>query len=208
MEPISAAIGLGSGLISGITGLIQRGKANKWLKNNPFPVEGIPREVLEGQGIANNMANTGLPSQQYNNAMKNIQRQQLTALSSAMDRRGALTALPYLTQQTNDAMANLDASDAEARMGNQRYAIGVNNQVANLKRDLYDKNIRNPYMMKRDEMMNQKAAGNINLTSGVDKFLAGGIGLFGGGRRRGSGNSGGMTTAGYGADFDNYGMSW
>lgn len=207
MDPLTIA-SLAGGAIKGITGLIQKGQAKKWLKNNPQVIEGMQREYLQNQGVAQNMANAGLPSQVYNNAMKNIRRQQLTALSYAGDRRGALTALPGITMSTNDAMADLDARDAAARQENQRYAIGVNNQVAGIKRDLYDLNIRKPYERKRDEMMGQMGAGNQNLVGGLDQIASAGVGLTRGGFG-GSGRSGrGGLTAGYGADFDNYGMDW
>lgn len=188
MDPLTIA-SLAGGAIKGITGLIQRGQANKWLKNNPQVIEGMQREYLQNQGVANNMANVGLPSQVYNNAMRGIKRQQLTALSNASDRRGALTALPGITMATNDAMGDLDARDAAARQENQRYAIGVNNQVAGIKRDLYDLNIRKPYERKRDEMMGQLGSGNQNLLGGIDQMASAGLGLTGrgGGRSRYSG---------------------
>jgi hypothetical protein len=158
--------------------------ARKWLKNNPYPVESMPREVLENQGIANNMANTGLPSEQFNNSMKRIQRQQLTAMREAGNRRGVLSSLAGIVGAGNDAMADVEAADAQARVNNQRYAIGVNNEVANIKRDLFQKNIRDKYNRDWQQKMGELGSGNQNLVAGVDSMASAGLGLIGGGSGR------------------------
>ena len=192
---------LAGGLLKTGVGLIQRGKANKWLKNNQEPVEGLQREFGEGQAIANNMANTGMPSEQYNLAMKNIQRQQLSALRGANDRRGGILAVAGNQAQGNDAVAELDAQNAAARQNNQRYAVGVNNQVGNINRDLFDKNVRQRYLRKYEEMMGQLGSGNQNLTGGIDSLASAGIGAFGQGGGNAGGGDGGV---GGGVDFDSW----
>jgi hypothetical protein len=193
MLPLAAA-GLIGGGISSAVGLFQRGSANRWLKNNQMPEETIPRELLENQGIANNMANSGLPAEQYNNAMKRIQRQQMNALHAAGDRRGVLSSLAGITGAGNDAMSDVEAQDAAARTQNQKLAMGVNSEVAGVKRDLFDKNKREKYMREWTYNMGKLGSGNQNLMGGIDKMLAGGAGLFGGGgsrSRMGGGLSGG-----------------
>ena len=192
---------LAGGLLKTGVGLIQRGKANKWLKNNQEPVEGLQREFGEGQAIANNMANTGMPSEQYNLAMQNIQRQQLSALRGANDRRGGILAVAGNQAQGNDAVAELDAQNAAARQNNQRYAVGVNNQVGNIKRDLFDKNVRQRYLRKYEEMMGQLGSGNQNLTGGIDSLASAGIGMIGQGGGNAGGGDGGI---GGGVDFDSW----
>lgn len=200
-----AAAGLIGGGISSAIGLFQRGSANRWLKNNQMPVESMPRELLENQGIANNMANTGLPSEQYNNSMKRIQRQQMGALKTAGDRRGVLASLAGLTTAGNDAMADVEAADAAARMQNQKIAMGVNSEVAGVKRDLFDKNKREKFMREWTYNMGKLGSGNQNIIGGFDKMLTGAAGLFGGGERsRGIGSrmsSGALTGAAAGLNY-------
>lgn len=166
-----------SGILGTGVGLWQQKKAQKALNALSYPTESVPREILENQGIAENMANTGMPQDQYNNAMKSIQRQQMASLRAAQDRRGGLSALAGLTQATNDAMDKLYASDAEARMQNQRQLLGVNSQVAGVKRDLFDKNVRDRYNRDYGYNMQLKGQGWQNLMGGVDKI---GAGIFGG----------------------------
>lgn len=174
---------LAGGLLKLGTGLIERGQANKWLRNNQMPEETIPEEVLQNQTNANQQANTGLPSDQYNKAMRDIQRQQLTSLRFANGRRGGLMALSGIMRGTNDATINLNAQDATQRVNNQRYAAGVNDQVAGWKSRLFDVNKRQPYNRDFDYNMQLKGAGGQNLTSGIDSGIAGAAQLFGGGKR-------------------------
>ena len=87
----------GSGLLSGVVGFFQRRKAKKALASLQRPEYQIPNEVLQNQKMAEKAASEGLPSQQYNQATQNIQRQQSRALSAATSRRGGLMALPGLS---------------------------------------------------------------------------------------------------------------
>lgn len=179
--PWGALIG---GTLGAVTGLFQKASAKKWLKNNPYPVEQLPSEVTENQNLARQEAATGLPSEQYADAMKNIQRQQLTALRGAQDRRGGLGILPSLQQGTNDATLNLDAKDASMKLANERNLMNVNNQVANWKSQLFKSNVRDKYNRDYDYRMGEQGAGNQNLTGGLDKIFAG---LFGGSMTGGKG---------------------
>lgn len=179
------------GLISAGIGFIQRGQANRWLKRNPQPIENMPSEIKRNQGLAEIRANTGMPQEQYNNAMKNIQRQQLMTLRRASDFGGgkALSILGGLNQQGNDAVGNIDAQDAQMRVNNEGQLMNANNNVANWKSQLFDRNVRQKWLRKYDQMMGQLGAGNQNIAGGIDKLSAGGIqyGASGGFRRRGSG---------------------
>lgn len=173
---------LASGLLQSGIGLLQRGQANKWLKNNKQPIEQMPDEVLQNQNMANQMSATGLPSEQYNRAMRDIQRQQLTAMRFAGSRRGSLMALPAILQGTNDATLNLNSADANQRVNNQRYAMGINDKVAQWKSNLFKQNTLDPYNRRRDEMMGQMGSGNQNLIGGIDRSLAAGAQLMAGGK--------------------------
>lgn len=178
-SPWGAAASAASGLIGTITGLVQQGKANKALKKLQYPVQSIPNEVLRNQKIAENMANTGLPSEQYNNAIKNIQRQQMMAYRAAADRRGILGSLPGIVRSGIDATANLDAADAQARQRNRQLLMRENANVGNWKNKIWENNVRDKYERDYNYAMSLKGAGNQNFSGGLDK-IAGSAALFGG----------------------------
>lgn len=166
-----------SGLLSGITGYFQRRKAKKALSNLHRPEYQIPDEILRSQKMAEQAANEGLPSQQYNQAQQNIQRQQNRAISMAADRRGGLMALPGIQQSANDAFLNLDVKDAQARMSNQQKLYGVLGQTAQYRDKAFDINKMQPYQRDYGYNMSLLGQGNQNLLAGADKLL-GGAGQF------------------------------
>jgi len=179
-----------SGLISGITGLFQKHKANKLLSRLNRPQYTIPNEVMQNQKQAELNARQGLPSEQYQQGMQNIARQQNTALQRASDRRGGLLAVAGTQQMGNDASLNLDVANANARLKNQNTLYGINNQVAGYKDKAFQINQMQPYEQDRSYALGLLGAGNQNLTGGIDKLASGALMGIGGGR-------GGTTRSGW-----------
>lgn len=185
--------GVGGGLIKGITGLFQKKKGNRLMSQNPFPTQEMPPEVLENQQIARNAAIEGMPAQQYQNAQKNIQRNQAAAIAALTERRGAITNIGNVLEGTNIATGNLDAQSAEMRRQNVSQLLGVNQQVASWKDRLFDWNQRQRYMQNRSYAMGLIGAGNANLTGGIDQILGSGANLFASGAFGGGGGSSAST---------------
>jgi len=175
-----------SGLISGITGLFQKHKANKLLSRLNRPQYTIPNEIMQNQKQAELNARQGLPSEQYQQGMQNIARQQNTALQRASDRRGGLLAVAGTQQMGNDATLNLDVANANARLKNQNTLYGVNNQVAGYKDKAFNINQMQPYQQDRQYALGLLGAGNQNLTGGIDKIASGALMGIGGNKGQGS----------------------
>ena len=179
-----------SGLISVITGIFQKKKANKLLDNLHRPDYVIPNEIMQNQKQAELNARQGLPSEQYQQAMQNIQRQQNRTLQGARDRRGGLLAVSAAQQNANDSLLGLDVANAKARLGNQQALYGINNQVAGYKDKAFQINKMQPYQQNYNYAMGLLGAGNQNLTGGIDKFTGGLFGGFGKGGAQGGNNYG------------------
>jgi hypothetical protein len=187
---VGTLIGAGAGaLIGGISGFFQKKKANKLLKENPYPNEPIPQEELANQQQAERMADEGTPSAQYQQAQKNIQRQQAAAISAAQDRRSGVNAIAPIQEATNNAQGNLDAQSAATRRENQMILQNVNNQVAGYRSKTFDWNQKNKYLQTYQYANSLLGQGNANMFAGADKLLGGvvgayGQGLFSGGNRQ------------------------
>lgn len=197
----SAASGVASGvanqiggLVSGITGLIQKHKANKLLAQTKRPTYAIPNEILQNQKQAELNARQGLPSEQYQQGMQNIARQQNAALQRATDRRGGLLAVAGTQQAGTDAALNLDVANAKQRLQNQNTLYGVNNQVAQYRDKAFQRNQMQPYQQQYNYGMNLLASGNQNLLGGIDKFVAGGLRVGAGAAGSGGTTSGGAAS--------------
>ncbi len=199
VSSMAGNIGAGAtGLLSGITGFFQKKQGNKLLGQNPFPTEGMPSEILANQQIAQGQATQGLPSEEYAQAQKNIQRNQAAAISSAATSPGgAVRNLGAIQEMSNNATGQLDAANAEARRQNTGQLMNVNNQVASWKDKLFDWNQRAKYEQNRQYAMSLIGAGNANMIQGADKLIGGLVGagtgaaLGGGGSKTGAGPAGG-----------------
>lgn len=175
MSLIGGGAQLLGGLVSGLIGAGQKRKGRNLLKQiGDGPEYTIPDEIT-------NAAATGLPSEQYNQAMKNIQRQQMFALSKAQDRRGGLAALGGIQQTANDASLNLDVANAQARQQNQRVLAGYRDKA-------FDWNKKRPYEQKYNYGMSLLGSGNQNVANGIDQGISGAgyiaSSLFGGNARK------------------------
>ncbi len=160
-------IGTGTSLIVGAQ---QRKKARRELAslNAHQPKESIPQEVLQNQELASLRSNTGLPSEQYNQAMKNILHQQSRTLRSANDRKLGLSLLPSIDYNAENAIGNLDVANAKARQGNEKVLMDVNNQVGNWKKGIYDRNVRQPWNRDYEYNMGLLGSGDDNLVRGIN----------------------------------------
>lgn len=215
VDPASLAIqasmsGLKS-LVGLFTGRKQKREAKRLLAGLQYPTESMPEEVLQNQQLAGLRAKTGLPSEQYNQAMQNIQRQQMMTMRGAGDRRSGLGLLGSTQQFANDALLGLDVANAKARIANEKTFMGVNNQVAGWKSKLFDSNVRQKYNRDYNYAMSLLGQGNKNMLGAFDSFgaglgMAGAQGLGGVGLDGASG-SGNAVNYGF-AQNKNYGTAY
>lgn len=190
--PVTAALvggglNLVGGLVKGIVGKSQKNQGNKILSGLQYPTESVPGEEIQNQNLAQQQAGTGLPSDQYEQAMRNIQRQQLVSIQGSQSRRGGLGSIAGIQQGTNDATLNLDTADAKQKIANQNNLMKVNNSLASWKDKVWQNNVKGKYNQQYNYGMGLVGQGNQNLVGGVDQSIAGGgqaaygSGLYGGG---------------------------
>lgn len=179
--------GAGGALVGLASGFFGKKKANNILKQNPYPTESMPSEVLANQQIAEGAATQGMPSEEYQNAQRNIQRNQAATVSAAATSPGgAVRNIGAIQQASNDATGQLDAQSAEMRRQNRGELYAANNQVASWKDKLFDWNSRQKYIQNYNYGMGLLGQSNQNIMTGADKLLgtaagAAASGLFGSG---------------------------
>ena len=130
MAPAVAAalISAAPAAIKGIQGIFQGAKGRRMAKQNVRPEYQIPKEFQQNLAIAENMARTGLPQQQYTQGLQNIQRSQSAGLRQ-IGRMGRGGSVAGLARAGMDATMNLDVADAQARLRNQQAAMGYRSQL-------------------------------------------------------------------------------
>ena len=166
---VAALISAAPAALKGVQGLFQGAKGAKLAKRNIRPTYEIPKEFQQNLAIAENMGRVGLPQQQYNQARQNFQRNQSSALRQ-FSRMGNPRGLAGIVRAGNDATLGLDVADAQARMSNQRNAMGFRSQLGQqqLAKQNWDK-FQN-YGEKADAAAALQGAGRQNVMGGLSEL--------------------------------------
>lgn len=160
-----AAIGIGAGVLQGVAGLFQKAKANKTLKSLKDPGYFIPGEYDKNLAISEEMAKTGMPKEQYNQAQTNIQRGSQTGLRQLGRMSNPFAAIQGLARGQQEAGLNLDVANANARRQNILGAMGARRELANQKLAQQQYN-QQSYMDKVNQANALKGAGAQNMFGG------------------------------------------
>ena len=173
---VAAGIAQGvGGIIKGVSGAIQAGQGRRMLRRiGDSPTEVMPDEIGQNVRDAGIDAAVGLPSAVYNQAMRNISRNQLSAMTS-LSGRGRLMALPGLLDATNSATMNLDSADANARTANKQRLYGARSAMAGWKDKLWNVNVKTTWDNKYNYAMGLMGQGNANLVGGLSDIASGAI---------------------------------
>lgn len=172
---IPAAAQAITGLFSGITGLFQKSRANRLEKENVRPTYNIPQEVAANQQIAQQQATMGLPGAQYQQGLRNINRNTNNIMAAAQDRRGGLASVGAAQQAANDAALNLTAMDAQQRVSNIRNLMAQNNVMAQYRDKQWGWNQQAKYQENAAAIRALRGAGNANLNTGLNGIIGAGM---------------------------------
>lgn len=162
---VGGVIGAGAGLLSGES---QKKKGTALLNQNQYPYQPVPQGIQQNAQQANRLALQGLPSAQYQQAMKNIQRQQQDAIVASQSRKSGMDTVANTGQQTNDAQQNLAAADTQARLGNIQSAYQQNQVLGQYTNAAFDWNQKNRYLQNWQYGQSLVGAGNQNMIRGID----------------------------------------
>lgn len=145
MTLVAAGIGAGVSVAIAGTGMYLDNKAKKKAKAEMDalvqPDYVIPQEIKDNLSDAENRTLEGLPVQQKQEFVKNLDRSATANLKASSDRRGGLAGLQAQTSFANDAYTNLVSMDAAAiqqdkRLKKQEIAT-ARSQMANAKNMAY-----------------------------------------------------------------------
>jgi hypothetical protein len=130
------AIAAGAGAAAkGISGAsqVRRGKRALREAEKLNPGYQIPKEFEENLAKSENMARTGLPSQEYNLATTNIQRETQAGLRQLGRMSNPFAGIAGLARSQSDSLGRLDAANAQARRQNMLQAMGARRELAGQK---------------------------------------------------------------------------
>ena len=181
-----AAIPYIAGGLSALFGAGQKLSAARMDRNNPFQARTVNSLIASNAAQAQNQARIGIAEQQYQNA-RNQQQQNLATILGTASRSGRNIPLGGLLRQSNLATQQLNATDAQARQQNQRFAMQQNQILAQEQQNVRSYNIEQPYMRRQQQAAELRSAGNQNIFGGIgmaaqSAIMTGGAGTLGGSR--------------------------
>ena len=169
---------------SALIGALQRNAANRMENQNPFPNAAANPNILQNVATAEQMAQTGLPGAQYSLAQQGLQRNLGGVLRQAQSMRGYGVNLPSILRQSNQAQAQLDASNSAARVANQRLLMQARTQLAGEENRVWGWNEQQRYTDIANRLASLRSAGNQNIAGSLgflgQLYASGAWGGFGG----------------------------
>lgn len=175
---ITTAVIAGGSLAYGIgKGISQNKQASNIEKNNVRPTYQIPKEYQDNVNMARQMAQIGLPQEQYNNQVNNINRNQAGGFQTLSRSANPGAGVASVVRAGNDATNNLNAQDAAARQNNQRFFIGQNGVLGQqgLAKQQYDK--FDKYTEQFNKAAALRGAANQNIQNGINGAASAAMGL-------------------------------
>lgn len=180
--------------IQSISGLFQIGRGKRLAKQNPFVNEAVNENIVRNVAEAENMARQGMPSQQYNDQLQSIQKNQAGGVRLLNRSTNPSAGVASLVRAGNEATGTLNANNAQQRIANQRFAIGQRGILANEQNRVWDWNKRQRYLQNAQAAAQTLNAGRQNLFGGLQSLAQ--IGMMGGGSgSQSGGGSSGMSSS-------------
>lgn len=190
MSWIGAGIAGASALFKIGSGIAQNHSAGQIEKNNPYPTYTVDPLYKANLAQANQMAQVGLPQQQYNNQANNIQQNQAGAIFSLSRSANPGANLAAIVRQGDQATGNLNAQDAVARNRNMLNLLQQRQQLAQQNDKAWDWNYQQKYLGNLAKSQALRTAGNTNINSGANDVTSTALTGMNLGMGRGGVNSG------------------
>jgi len=186
----STALSAGMGIYGMIDGKNQAKKAQSEMDKLNKPSYTIPQEILDNLSDAEKRTVEGLPAEQKQEYVKNLERSQQNYLKGAKDRKSGLAGLQDSTNRANDQYTNLVSMDAATRAQNKKakeQEISMaRSAVANAKNQQFAFNMEDYQAQLQSSQANYQA-GKQNQMSGMMQVGSSLIGLAGSGALKGGG---------------------
>jgi len=156
-----------SASVAGTAGAIQYYKGQKLAKANKRPKYEVPQGIKDNLSQAQQMALEGLPPEQKQQYVENVQRQENAGLNALGDRSAGLAGIATLTQQGNDANKNLLSMDSQARQTNLNNLMGARSEEAGYSDKQFQLNKLLPFQQTAAAAEALKGAGLQNIAGGM-----------------------------------------
>jgi hypothetical protein len=173
IDPITISM-LASAAISAGTGVYQSSRAKKMAEQAAArPTYEPSEEVKAALSDAERLALEGMPSEQKQQYIENIQRANQSALRAQAERKAGLAGIGMMHQNELDQYRNLLAMDAQAKRQNQQNLQSVRQGMQSIRDKEFQLNKYNPFLQEQQDIRDLQAAGMQNIMQGTQSAISG-----------------------------------
>lgn len=149
------------------TGIYQMFKGRQQRKSLDRPEFAIPQETLDKLTDAQVQSLVGLPEEQRQKMIQDIERGQQSALQQYSSMGAGLKGIAAAQQTATDAMLDVGTLDAQERIAAQQRLQDVRGEVSRLREKEFELNEMQPYLNKMRSAEAMSGAGLQNIMGGV-----------------------------------------
>jgi hypothetical protein len=166
---VASAVSAGvSGVGAILSGILQTSKANRLEKRTVRPTYTVPTQVGQNVNISKTMAQSGLPDEQYNNAVSGINRNQASAFNAIRGNTNGLLGVNNIVTASNDAVNNLNVADGQAKIRNINTYMNQNQNAADYTDKAFQYNKADKYAEVAAKIAQLRRGGNTSLFNGIN----------------------------------------
>lgn len=168
-----------SAIGKGIEGAHQNHEASEIEKSNIRPTESVDPAYQQNVNTAQQMAERGLPQQQYNNQLNAINQNQAAGIAALGNSANPGAGITSIVRAGNNAAGNLNAEDAAARNRNTLNLIQQRGILAGANKDAWNYNYADKYSENLAKSQALRGAGTQNIAGGLNELGQAGMSIFG-----------------------------
>lgn len=132
----------------------------------------IPDAVEANMTMAQRMAFQGLPDEQKQEFIQQIDRQMSSSIQGMSDRKAGIGAISALNQQAQDSSMKLLSMDTQQRMANIQNLMNMRNQYAQYSDKQFMMNEMQPFQQELQAAQQFQSAGLQNIMGGIGSIAS------------------------------------
>lgn len=132
----------------------------------------IPDAVEANMTMAQRMAFQGLPDEQKQEFIQQIDRQMSSSMQGMSDRKAGIGAISALNQQAQDSSMKLLSMDTQQRMANIQNLMNMRNQYAQYSDKQFMMNEMQPFQQELQAAQQFQSAGLQNIMGGIGSIAS------------------------------------
>lgn len=176
MDPmtIAAAAQAGAGIIQGVVGAFQKGKAKRMARANKRPVYSIQKGITDNQALIESRAGQGISDASRQFLRQDSERGLTSSIDAILAGGGSVNNISDLYGNYQTGISKMALVDEEMRTKNIQNMIAQNNTMAAEQDKAWQVNVYAPYADKAQAAAALSKQGTDNMWKGINSVIGAG----------------------------------